>query len=216
MIGRRLDVDSSFRLPDLARHLPKGGRLLARAAEVAHTDRYDTPDGRLAASGMSLTHRPEAPTPWTATVPVPGSWAISQFNYRLGTGGSFTETTTQGTLTTGGTKNVNGALSTTTAASGNVIYMEDANIIAATGLVSGLTTGSVAVTGAGAGASGTHFQAAIAVFAPLATPTVINLPATNFNLANGTKLSVNGPGDAGECAHDRIGPIVTDDGVGAA
>src|SRR4051794_18022557 len=78
MTGRHLDVDASFRLPDLARHLPKGGRALARTADVAHADTYDPPDGRLAAGGVSFVHRPERPEPWTVTLPIPGRAACRE------------------------------------------------------------------------------------------------------------------------------------------
>jgi CHAD domain-containing protein len=78
MTGRRLDVDASFRLPDLARHLPKHGRVLTRAAEVTHVDAYDTPDGRLARAGVSFVHRPERLDAWTVTLPIPGRSATRE------------------------------------------------------------------------------------------------------------------------------------------
>src|SRR5882724_369748 len=78
MTGRRLDVDASFRLPDLARHLPKHGRVLTRATDVTHAVTYDTPDGRLAAAGVPLVHRPERPEPWTVTLPIPGRSAVRE------------------------------------------------------------------------------------------------------------------------------------------
>jgi fibronectin-binding autotransporter adhesin len=125
-----------------------------------------------------------------------GSWAVSEFTYRKGTGGSFTETTTNGTPITGGVHHpAEGANTTTTPASGNLWFSEDGNIIAAGMMLANLAAGGASITGAAAGPAGTHYTGAAAAFAPIVTPSAVNLPATNISLAAGLVLSLDGPGD---------------------
>jgi fibronectin-binding autotransporter adhesin len=132
-----------------------------------------------------------------ANVAVAGSAAVTLFNYRKGSATTVTETFTNGTPVTGGINSpLSGTATTTTPASGNLWIREDTNLVVGGGLVTGLTPGTISMTDTAPQQSGSFFLGAIAVFAPLITPTNINLPATNVSLASGVGLSLNAGGAA--------------------
>jgi CHAD domain-containing protein len=66
---RKYEVEPRFKLPDLSRSLPKGGRLLPRPPASLRATYYDTPDLRLARAGISLRHRRGDDKPWTVKLP---------------------------------------------------------------------------------------------------------------------------------------------------
>jgi len=71
---RKLGADDAFRLPDLTDRLPAGGTVVKAPAVTLTATYYDTPDLRLARSGVSLRHRKGDALPWTVKLPaaVPG------------------------------------------------------------------------------------------------------------------------------------------------
>lgn len=64
---RKYEVDARFVVPDLA--VTSGGRMVARSPVTLTATYLDTPDLRLARSGVSLRHRKGDPEPWTVKLP---------------------------------------------------------------------------------------------------------------------------------------------------
>jgi CHAD domain-containing protein len=71
---RKYEVAGSFELPDLAGALPAGGRVVELPVARLTATYFDTPDLRLARSGVSLRHRRGDKLPWTVKLPsdIPG------------------------------------------------------------------------------------------------------------------------------------------------
>jgi CHAD domain-containing protein len=69
---RKYEVDSRFTLPDLTTCLPEGGGVVDRPPVTLTATYFDTPDLRLARSGVSLRFRRGDAEPWTVKLPADG------------------------------------------------------------------------------------------------------------------------------------------------
>jgi CHAD domain-containing protein len=69
-VERRFEVAPRFSLPDLARCVPTGGRLVSEPAATLRSTFLDTADLRLARAGATLCHRGDDDAlPWSLTLP---------------------------------------------------------------------------------------------------------------------------------------------------
>jgi len=170
--------------------------MLSNYAIFAYTVGGGTVDTSVAPVGFGLANTELNAA--TITLPVTttkaGSFTVTEGTYRIGTGGTAITTTVpngSGTTIVGGTGG----------GTGNYWRSQpsDNNIIAYGSLITNMPTGNTTITTVAGNAPGSHWTEAGAVFQTTAvanTAIPINLPFTNFALAAGTSVALNGPGAA--------------------